>query len=125
MSNARKADKRKPHSQRNGAGRRKAARGSAADENDPPRARPKPKPLAKKPSISQSEKDAAELLMGLSGGSGTRSKARNPMNAVFDAVMGLTPEESTRLDADELELHLEEELDHQSDEEEFHRESCL
>ncbi|KAJ7315400.1 hypothetical protein DFH08DRAFT_972096 [Mycena albidolilacea] len=43
---------------------------------------------------------------------------RNPMNVVFDAVMGLTPEEGAQLDADEIQQHLEEEQ--ANNEEEIH-----
>jgi hypothetical protein len=45
------------------------------------------------------------------------------MNAVFDAVMGLTPEEGAQLDADEIQQHLEEEQ--ANNEEEIHREHCF
>jgi hypothetical protein len=54
---------------------------------------------------------------------GLSETRRNPMNAVFDAVMGLTPEEGAQLDADEIQQHLEEEQ--ANNEEEIHREHCF
>lgn len=107
MSNKRDREKRAPRAQKPTTGKRKVAK-NKKDQNDlpsppvsPPRPCPRPKPVAKQPSVSQSDKDAAELLMGL----GTRP--RNPLNTVIDGIMGLTPEESAQLDADELREELD------------------
>lgn len=96
MGDRRKAESRKPRAQRPNTGSRKAA-GSTRKQQSPEKentTRPKPKPLTKKQSVSSSDVDAAELLIGL----GT---ARNPMDKVFDTVMGISPEESAAIDAEQ------------------------
>ncbi|KAF8146632.1 hypothetical protein K438DRAFT_1780741 [Mycena galopus ATCC 62051] len=106
MGDARKAQQRKPKSQKH-PGSRKSA-GTTKKKPVAEKANtthPKPKPLNKKPSVSKSDADAAELLIGLGG-------PRNPMDNVFDAVMGISPEESAALDVEqygELEDHNDEE----------------
>ncbi|KAJ6573759.1 hypothetical protein DFH09DRAFT_1078734 [Mycena vulgaris] len=106
MANQRKAEQRQPREKRPNAGRRKAAK--KQDQNDKPSSSPPGSPplrpcarprnsVTKQPSISQSHQDVAELLMGLGG-----PPPCNLMNAVFDKVLGLTPEESAQLDTDQL-----------------------
>ncbi|KAJ7834583.1 hypothetical protein B0H14DRAFT_2590858 [Mycena olivaceomarginata] len=67
MGDRRKAESRKPHAQRPNTGCRKAA-GSTRKQQSPEKENttcPKPKPLTKKQSVSSSDVDAAELLIGL------------------------------------------------------------
>ncbi|KAJ7310110.1 hypothetical protein DFH08DRAFT_823147 [Mycena albidolilacea] len=96
MGDRRKAESRKSRAQRPNTGSRKAA-GSTRKQQSPEKentTRLKPKPLTKKQSMSSSDVDTAELLIGL----GT---ARNPMDKVFDTVMGISPEESAAIDAEQ------------------------
>ncbi|KAF8205729.1 hypothetical protein K438DRAFT_1932023 [Mycena galopus ATCC 62051] len=99
MGDTRKAQQRKPKSQKHTGSRK-----SAGTTKKKPVAE-KPKPLNKKPSVSKSDADAAKLLIGLGG-------PCNPMDNVFDAVMGISPEENAALDVEqygELEDHNDEE----------------
>ncbi|KAJ7133662.1 hypothetical protein C8R43DRAFT_956508 [Mycena crocata] len=95
MGSTSKAQQRVPKSKRNTGVRkgRKTAESEPTAATQSSRGRPKPKPIAKKPSVSKSDTDAAELLMGLG--------AARPLNRVWDAVMGVSPEESAALDEDE------------------------
>lgn len=106
--NHRAAEKRKPRSQREGSGKRKSAKPKNIDENTDgdgtrSKSRPRPRPLGKNASVTTSEMDAAELLMGL-GTAPTRPVVHNPFDAVVDAVLGISPEESAQLDADQYNL---------------------
>ncbi|KAJ6558814.1 hypothetical protein DFH09DRAFT_1317074 [Mycena vulgaris] len=99
---AKAAAKRQPRDTRPGIGQRKAAGTSKSTKKQTTKKQTTSsttRSLTKKPSLSQSDADAAELLMGLGA-------TRKPLNTIVDRVLGVTPEESVLLDMDEFEAQL-------------------